>query len=90
MRGFAYPAEIKAAAVARLADGERPVHVAADLGIHYDTVRNWQNQSSLHSRRRVTADVPVERVERKCLRCDAPFVAKGRFQRLCQLHRGGD
>lgn len=35
-------------------------------------------------------EVPVELVDRNCLQCGRRFIAKGRFQRLCRIHRKGD
>lgn len=42
------------------------------------------------SSRRPGRDIPPELVERRCLACGKKFIAKGRFLRLCRIHRDGD
>lgn len=37
---------------------------------------------------RAKGSLPVERVERRCLRCSRDFLAYGRFNRLCRTCAG--
>ena len=64
-----YPQELRERAVRLALEAERPVkHVAADLGVSYESLRSWVRQAEADTGRRRDRLTTVEREELAALR----------------------
>ena len=64
-----YPPELRERAVRLVFDSRRPIaHIAKDLGVHYETLRNWVRQAEADGGHRSDLVTSSEREELKELR----------------------